>query len=148
MMPTHVAPTTTTTTAATGHDRIGDDARHERHRARWSTLLVVAIAAAAIPLLFVLHQQRTSPAPRAQGDARATTSYAIGLSAGAALRGVVDARVDAFRRGLVDGLADDARHTSVMSRPERFARLREAMRRLSEAEIAAVSSRLDESADH
>jgi len=83
----------------------------------------------------------------AGADARARASLAVGLSAGAGLRGVVSIDLDAFRRGLLDGLDGHAAREAVMSRPERFERMRDVLRRLGEAEIAEVAERLDQERD-
>lgn len=68
----------------------------------------------------------------------------LGYSTGAGFRGVVPILPDELRQGLLDGLGEETA-ARVMSRPELFARIRRVMQRLGDAELAALSARIDES---
>jgi len=74
-------------------------------------------------------------------------SWAVGLSAGAGLRGALEPAPEALRRGLVDGLAHGMATTPVMERRETYERVREVLQRLSDAELAAIAARVDEARD-
>jgi hypothetical protein len=100
-------------------------------------------AALALGAVATLRDARTDV-----GDASiARASRAVGISAGAGFRGVMSIDLEAFRRGLRDGLAGEAAAETPLSRPERFARMRDVMRRLGEAEVAEVAERLDHDRD-
>lgn len=103
-------------------------------------VLGVALAAGAVA---TLRDGRTD----ARDESIARASRAVGVSAGAGFRGVMSIDIDAFRRGLRDGLAGKPSAETPMSRAERFARMRDVMRRLGEAEVAEVAERLDQDRD-
>jgi hypothetical protein len=105
-----------------------------------------AIAAALFAIAAALPASAPD-SPEVRPGALDRTSYAVGFSAGAGLRGVVPVSVDHFRDGLLDGLGGVATQARVMSRPELFSRIRDLMKRLSDAELAAVAARIDETQD-
>jgi len=120
-------------------------------RGATSSITTVATFAGALVLggalafgaLALLREERSPTADEATERA----SRAVGFSAGADFRGVVPVDLDAFRRGLLDGLAGEPARPAAMSRAERFAHMRDVMRRLGEAEVAEVAERLDQDRD-
>jgi hypothetical protein len=116
-----------------------------RRRAR-RALGIVAMATLPIALVAAIGGLR-SASETAQAIAADRASYAIGISAGAGLRGVARVSLDDLRRGLIDGLAESGRQTGIMSRAELFSRLREVTKRLSDSELEAISARIDRSQD-
>jgi hypothetical protein len=120
-------------------------------RAATSSSTKVAIAGAALLggalVLGGVILLRAEGWSASDGHATARASRAVGLSAGAGFRGVVSIDLDAFRRGLLDGIASEPAPQAAMSRVERFARMRDVMRLLGEAEVAEVAERLDQDRD-
>ncbi len=106
------------------------------------------LVGAAVFGTFVSVRSSAPSAPDEPSGAGERTSYAVGFSAGAGLRGVVPVSVDDFRQGLLDGLGGDTTQTRVLSRSEFFSAIRQLMKRLSEAELAAVAARIDQEQDH
>ena len=126
-----------------------DETRNDRTRvSRTRRALGGASALLLVPSLLALAATLPS-APRAGRDADAVerASWAVGVSAGSGFRGVVDVELEAFRRGLRDGLAGAPHDRRGMTRPEYLARIRHAMKLLADAELATVAARIDESPD-
>lgn len=114
-------------------------------RAAATLLVIVASSLVAVAALLAPAMRR------ATGEGAVSverTSYAVGYSAGAGLRDVARLPLDPFRQGLLDGLAGGESSTRVMSRAELFSRIRAVMKRLSDAELARVAERIDETQDH
>ena len=116
----------------------------QRKLALYAAILFPAFALIAFGASAYFAKPKITEATASDAD---RTSYAVGLSAGAGFRGVVPVTMDAFRQGLIDGLGGDATQTRVMPRPELFARMRELMKELSDAELAEVSKRIDSMQD-
>jgi len=104
---------------------------------------------ATVALLAVLAAHRAGLRLVGIGDDPpiARTSWAVGFSTGIGLRDAMALSADEFRQGLVDGLGGEATQARVLTRPELFAAMRDVTKRLTEAELAAVSARIDEEQD-
>ncbi|HEY8515460.1 MAG TPA: FKBP-type peptidyl-prolyl cis-trans isomerase N-terminal domain-containing protein [Candidatus Binatia bacterium] len=113
---------------------------------RIAALLVVTIGVTSVVSFAVRASTETSA--RAPDDsALARTSYALGYATGRDFRDALPITPDAFAQGLRDGLAGPPHDASVMSRVERFERMRQAMKALSDAELAAIAASIDENQD-
>lgn len=121
-----------------------DCIRPRRNAVRRGVLLIAASTGTCLLALAATFPLRATE--RGANDV-ARASSAIGLSAGAGFRGVIEVDRASFRRGLLDGLAAGTDGERGMSRPEYFARIRAVTRLLSEAELAAIAHRVDETRD-
>jgi hypothetical protein len=110
------------------------------HSARRRAIAAAALAVAAGLAISVTHRPTTSDAGAGRAD---RTSYAVGLSAGRDFGRVAGFAPEFLRQGLLDGLGAEASEQRIMSRPERFTHIREMMKRLSDAELAAVAARIE-----
>ena len=80
----------------------------------------------------------------AQQSRRERASYALGYSAGSGFRPIgAELDLEQLRRGLLDGLRAHGEREHVLSRPERIAQLRRVAKRVQQAQLDALSERLD-----
>jgi hypothetical protein len=107
--------------------------------------ILLGAAAIIVAAIVLSAPEREAEAERRRAMVR--SSQAVGLSAGAGFRGIQSVSMEDFRAGLLDGLGGGTSETRVMARPELFARIRDVMKRLSEAELAAVAARIDREQD-
>lgn len=70
------------------------------------------------------------------------TGYAVGFSSAHGLRSLGPIPVSAFAQGLEDGLSGTPRQGVDMARPEFTARMRDVLRRMAEAQAAAVAAEI------